>query len=357
MIICIPTAEGQPLKHGGILRNLADSFATKGVPVLWSDDYVPPDCYIVEAIIPKLRYKRPVIIHGENLINEGAKEKHSYREAQAIVFNSQWLRTLYANTFQYELPGARIIPPAFDDRRVVNSDNLYLPNEEPIVCCAKWAKRPYKRLPLHTKVIQLVREVYGHKDAKLHIFGWEPVMPYYHTAPYYWHGMNMRGVRFYQRSFERPTYPALLHGARLLLHASAIDSGPQTVMEAIARGIPAVVTNNMGAAEWIREIGPVAGEVVDVDPITDTYEKVRKITDTRFAKGGWLAQAWRELLHPIAYSRFLAVCSDISCAGPIVWAVDRQLNRGLCRYEPPRKFTMEGITEAWLNIIREVTGK
>ena len=210
MIVCIPSDNGKPFKPGRILRHLADALSDRHVTVQWAETDVAPDCYIVEAVLPdSFRHKRPVIIHAENLIGEQAQERHAYRDAEAIVFNSTWLRTLYRNTFQYELPLAEVIYPAFDDQRATGSDQLYMPGEMPIVACAKWAKRPYKRLPLHCAVLQEVR-TRGCEQARLHVFGWEPTMPYYHTPPFYWRDMDLHGVRIHQRSFERPTYPALL---------------------------------------------------------------------------------------------------------------------------------------------------
>lgn len=353
MKVCLYSGTGKPFKDGTILRRLGDAMLTRGIPVLWDDAAEEPDVYVFEAVWQKVRYPRkPVVMHPENLIGQGARERHECHQGAAYVFNSEWLRTLYRSTYQLPFDHSVLIPPAFDDRRCDGSRLLYFEWEHPVVCCSKWSKRPYKRLPLHVQTIQAVRFKFGKPEATLHVFGWEPIMPYCHTPPYYWRDMDLHGIRLYQRSFVRMVYPALLHGARLLLHVSAIDSGPQTVMEAIARGIPAVVTNNMGAAEWIREIGPQAGEVVEVDPVTTTYEQVQAIIDTRFEQ-----PSWERVRHPLAYRRFFNLCSDVSQASTIARAVVRQLAREDEGYTPPRKFTMDGIVEAWTTLFRQVTGR
>ncbi len=352
--ICIPSDDGQPFKRGRILRHLADTLVALGHRVMW-DDGIAPDCYIVEAVMPEIRHPSvPIIIHAENLIGDYAVDRHAYRDAAAIVFNSNWLRTLYRNTFQHELPTVRVIPPAFDDRRLTEDGTIYTSWETPIVCCSKWGKRPYKRLPLHAAAVQRLREGWGWKQARLHVFGWEPTMPYVHTAPYLWGSLPMSGVRVHQRSYDRMTYPALLSGARLVLHASAIDSGPQTVMEAIARGIPAVATNNMGAAEWIREIGPEAGEVVEIDEVTDTFPRVQGITNPRWCRTGWRATVANSMRNPVGFALFYQACGDASGAPVIAMAMDRVLRNGTPGYIPPAKFTMAGIADAWLQLIAEV---
>ncbi len=355
MRLCLYSGIDGLFPAGRILRNLGDYLAAAGHDIRWMDEYNAPDAYIVEAVMPKrLRWDRPIILHAENLIGRGARESHAWDSGAAIVFNSAWLRRLYRNTYGDELRRAVVIPPAFDardagPRRV--SDPISA-DEVVIACASKWWKRPYKRLPLHVKAVEILRTDFGWKQARLHIFGWEPTMPYYHTPPYYWRGMNMRGVRIHQRSFYRMTWPDLLSQTHILLHASAIDSGPQVVMEALSRGIPSVISNNMGAAEWLRDVGQSAGRVVETDNISENYASVSKIADWRFEGRGWITQA---LLHPLRSIAFSRLCSRVAGAEQLAAAMDDILrNYAEHQFIPPRKYTMEGVADAWVTLIRNI---
>jgi glycosyltransferase involved in cell wall biosynthesis len=317
-----------------ILRTLADSFESAGIRVVYGDQDEKIDVYIFEKFLEPTRYDSVKIIHAENLIGKETLE-HSFNNADGIVYNSHWLRQVYLNTFPTEIANWEIIAPSLRFRPQVNRIGEYQ-----IVCISKWWKRPFKRFPLIAEAFALLTEDDSYRDAKLHVFGWaanDKKLPYtsglFPLVKLSRRAKNNKNIIYYEKSFSegRNTYFEQLHKSHLMIHMSTIDSGPQVVTEAFANGVPLVVSNNMGGAEWMREIGPQSGIVLDIDELTDSYQKISKL--------------------PL-YSRRL--CSDISHAPKVAEAMKTILdNPDYYSYVPPRKYRLEGTMDAWFELIQK----
>jgi glycosyltransferase involved in cell wall biosynthesis len=337
---------GKPIKRGTILRSIADGLERRGFRITWGDDEVEPDVYIFEKFWSDTRYRKPVIIHAENLIGEAA-HKHCYDRGDAIVFNSEWLRQVYRQSFGSELTSACVIPTGHQIQDRLPRTAPDVSQEQNIVCISKWWKRPYKRFPLIAHAFHHLNRELGYPNAKLHVLGWlttEP-MPYYDTGPRLWslpravrENMN---ITFHQKGFHNDTYSNALSAAHVLVHLSSIDSGPQTVAEALSQGVPVVITNNMGAAEWVRAAGSKYGAVIDLDSITADADAIGRLIPNY-----WM---WRWSW------RFRRLCNQkrgyLEVAQAIKKILDTYPERVLEPYGP---CTMEDICGRWIKVIRSV---
>lgn len=346
--------KGTPLKRGTILRHVADALQRRGVLCTYGDEELEPDVYIFEKVWHETRYQKPVIIHAENLIGERAKNTHCYDRGNAIVFNSEWLRQVYYNTYGTELDNVWVIPPGHQMDTSITRHPMDVSEEQHIVCISKWWKRPYKRFPLIARAFDYLNRELGYPNAKLHVHGWflDRPMPYLDTWPRLWKlPQNVRdnpNILYYQKSFHNDTYRRLMAIAHIVVHVSAIDSGPQVVVEAVSQGVPVVITNNMGAAEWVRDIGPKSGIVLEFDAVTTSYSDIRR-----------LVPQYERLLHrvrsPLSYYRFYKLCSDTRAYRQVAYAMKEILdNYSSFHFEPPRKYTMDGIADQWLEAIQSV---
>lgn len=256
----------------------------------------------------------------------------------AIVFNSEWLRWVYFNTYGRELDRAYVIPPGHRAHARLERTAPDPRDEAHVMCISKWWKRPYKRFPLVATGFDRLNRELGYERAKLHVLGWltDQPMPFLETRPRLWK-LDRRvrvnpNIRYYQKGFHDQTFDEVLAKTHIVVHVSPIDSGPQVVTESLSQGIPVVVTNNMGAAEWVRELGPRAGRVLDVDPPTPDYRSIARL--------------------PLANAGY---CSDTRAAGLLAEALKGILdNYDFHRFEPPRGLTMEGIAERWLEVVNDV---
>ena len=326
---------GDSFRVGTILRDLADSFSECGVKVLWEDESEKPDAYIFVKVCEKTKYDEIKIIHAENLIGKQSLF-HSYDNADAIVYHSNWLRQVYRNSFPTELPLWRIIPPAADFLGSLDDTS-----EIDIVCISKWWKRPYKRFPLIAEAFTILNTEMGFEKARLHVFGWLTREEKISSTVGIWPIVKLSrraktnpNIVYYQKSFHsgRDEYLSKLRNARLLIHLSVLDSGPQVVTEGMSCETPMVISNNMGGAEWMREVGSNCGVVLDLDEVTDSYKAIKKL--------------------PL-FSRRL--CSNIRPARQVAEACKMILeNREDYRYTPPLKFRKEGTVNAWFELIWKI---
>lgn len=324
--------EDKPFKKGTVLRDLGDEFEKRGIEVVWGDFQKKPDIYIFDTYLSGTRYDGVKIVKAENLIGRESLH-HTYKGIDGIVYNSHWLRKVYLNTFYYEVPNWRVIPLSqpFKGWKGEIPEN----GEYDIVCISKWWKRPFKRFPLIAESFTLLKNELGYKNAMLHVFGWMTDKPMPYTTgmfPIVKLSNNVRSnsnIKYYQKSFHNGLYESQLSKSHLLVHLSPLDSGPQVITEALSYNVPVLISNNMGAAEWIKEIGATAGIVLDIDPVTDSYKKIKRL--------------------PLKKRKF---CSNINPAFKVASAMKTILdNYEKYTYEVPRKFRIEGALEMWFEII------
>lgn len=349
---------GTRFKRGTILCHLAEILEKRGILCTFGDKDLEPDVYIFEKVWHKTRYKKPVIIHAENLIGEEARRSHCYDRGEAIVFNSEWLRRVYRNTYGTELKNARVIPPGHQMHEAGERNDTDISKEQNIVCISKWWKRPYKRFPLIARAFDFLNRELGYTNAKLHVLGWltDRPMPYVDTHPKLWKLPDNSNIDYYHKSFHGDSCKRIMSKAHMAVHLSAIDSGPQVIVEAISQGIPVVITNNMGAAEWIREIGPKGGIVMELDRISADHNDIKWITPPDLISGDNL---YEKTLHiarlPFYYHSFNKTCSDTSAYRQVAYAMKKVLdNYSLYHFRPPKKYTMDGIADQWLEVIESV---
>lgn len=338
-VVCFYTGTDRPYKRGTILRNVMESFQARGLTCTHEDASIEPDVYVFEKFWHETRYRKPVIVHAENLIGEETLTQHVHDRGDAIVFNSEWLRWTYFNTFGSELERAYVIAPAHRANGKLERTAPHPAVEQHVTCVSKWWKRPYKRFPLMAESFdRLYRS--GFPNAHLHVLGWltgQP-MPYLDTRPHLWKlsrsVKSNPNIHYYEKGFHDETFDEVLARTHVLLHLSVIDSGPQVVMEALSQGIPVVISNNMGAAEWVRRIGPASGRVLDVDPITLSHAKINAL--------------------PLMSRR---LCSSTDAADAAAAALRSILaDYEAHSFEPPRDVTVDGITERWLAVVHDVLG-
>jgi glycosyltransferase involved in cell wall biosynthesis len=338
LTVCFYSGSDKPLKRGTILRNVQDALEEMGVRCTFTDDEVEPDAYVFEKCWSRTRYDKPVVIHAENLIGEDAFRTHVYDRGDAIVFNSEWLRWVYFNTYGTELPRAHVIPTGHRAHATLNRTAADPLDEAHVMCISKWWKRPYKRFPLIAKAFDHLNRELGYERATLHVLGWltDRPMPFVDARPRLWQlDRSVRSnpnIRYHQKGFQDETFDDVLAKTHVVVHVSVIDSGPQVVAEALSQGVPVVISNNMGAAEWVRALGPRAGRVLELDPLTLDYESISRLP-----------------LH----SRRL--CSDTRPYRALAGALKDILDDyDFHTFEPPEHLTMEGIARHWLAVIREV---
>lgn len=338
LTVCFYTGSDNPFKRGTNARYVMDAMSALGVRCTHHDDEVEPDVYVFEKAWHETRYRKPVIIRAENLIGEEALRTHAHDRGDAIVFNSEWLRWLYFNTYGTEHPRPYVITGGHRAHRRLERTALDPREEAHIMCVAKWWKRPYKRLPLIAKAFDHLNTELGYRNATLHVLGWltDQPMPFVDTRPRLVK-LDRRvrsnpNIRFHQKGFQDDRFEEVLAKAHVVVHASPVDSGPQVVTEALSQAVPVVITNNMGAAEWVRRIGPRAGRVLDLDPLTRDYDAIAAL--------------------PLETKRY---CSDTSGHRQLAGALKDVLDRyDFHSFEPPHGVTMPGIAEQWIAVVEDV---
>jgi glycosyltransferase involved in cell wall biosynthesis len=340
LTVCFYTGSDKPFKRGTNLRNVMEALSARGVRCTSDDTESEPDVYVFEKTWQETRFRKPTIVRAENILGQEDLRTHTFDRGDAIVFGSQWLRRLYFNTYGSEIERAYVIPPGHRAHARFDAARADPREEQHIVCAAKWWKRPFKRFPLIATAFDHLNRELGFPDAHLHVVGWltDQPMPFLETRPRLWRVkrrvLENPNIHYHQKGFHDTTYDELLAKAHLVVHPSALDSGPQVVLEALSQGIPVVIGNNMGAAEWIREIGPRAGRVLELDAVSRSYEDNARLP-----------------LH----SRRL--CSDVSAYRELAEAMRQILTDYAAHsFDPPHEYTMDGIAEAWLEMIHDVVG-
>jgi glycosyltransferase involved in cell wall biosynthesis len=336
LTVCFYTGRDRSFKRGTNLGYVHEALAARGVRCTSHDADVEPDVYVFEKSWHEVRYDKPKIVRAENLIGDETLRTHAHDKGSAIVFNTEWLRTLYRNTFGHEHPRVYVIPPG---HRAPAGPRRPPPLADGarIVCAAKWWKRPFKRFPLIAAAFTDLARRPGYENSTLHVLGWltDQPMPFVETRPRLWR--IPRPVRrdprivYHPKGFHDDLFDEVMGASHLLIHASPVDSGPQVVAESLTRGMPVVITNNMGAAEWVRAIGDEAGRVVEADPVT---------TD---------AAAIADL--PLYKRRY---CSDTTSAPALADAMASVLEAGANPVGAPSWLTMDGIADAWLAAFEEL---
>lgn len=358
--------KGVPFKRGTILRHVAEAFGRRGISCVYGDEEKEPDVYIFEKFWHDTKYKKPVIIHAENLIGDRAQAEHCYNRAQAIVFNSEWLRRVYRNTYGQELDIVRVIYPGHQMDESLPRQAPDVKKEQHIVCISKWWKRPYKRFPLIAHAFDCLTRELGFPDAKLHVLGWltDQPMPYMETGVRLWKlsesAMSNRNIIYNRKSFHNEIYKSILQKSHILVHLSCIDSGPQVVVEALSQGVPVVISNNMGGVEYVRDIGPSAGKVLEIDKVSMSYSDIRKMLPNAYVDEtnvSGLRRMNRLLGKAFYYPSFYRLCSGHEHIKIVAYAM-KEILEDYSHYQfvPAAKHSMDGICEVWIRLIRTVLG-
>lgn len=131
------------------------------------------------------------------------------------------------------------------------------------MCCAKWWKRPFKRL---SQVVHLFNNYILKKYpvSLLHVLGSD--------VP---ETVKEGKVIYYKKSHHDFQYVDVWCRAHVHISLSAFDTGPMTLNESLHYRVPFVYPNNCAAQEFVDQLGK-CGEIVKIDPDIKTAKDLKK---------------------------------------------------------------------------------
>jgi glycosyltransferase involved in cell wall biosynthesis len=163
----------------------------------------------------------------------------AYKKASGIIFQSRFNQFLYHALVGESNSSEVVIPNGVTSDFCPEGDSINYGFKKTIICSAVW--RAHKRLDC---IIQGFLE-YGDPDAGLIIIG---------------HGyeekFNHPNIKYLGR-ITHGQLPYHLRGGDAFIHLSWLDHCPNTVVEALACGLPVLCTHNGGTKEIVGDNGVV----------------------------------------------------------------------------------------------------
>lgn len=196
-----------------------------------------------------------------------AKAREMYREvierADAFFVVGSILKKWITNVYPDLGDRVRICP------NVVPTDQIPL-RPEPVTDLRRWIYlgkfAPHKRVDVLLEAFAVIAAERG--DVELTLVGTGPLED----------GLRARAAQLgltdrvhIVASVPHEEVPALLHAHDLLVHPSTIETFGMTTVEAVASGLPVLVTASGGPDETLAGIERIAGEIV---PVTDGVDDI-----------------------------------------------------------------------------------
>lgn len=131
------------------------------------------------------------------------------------------------------------------------------------IACAKWWKRPFKRLRQTIKLFNsyILKE---YPQSQLHVLGCK-ISEDKHEGK----------IHYYSKSHGDPRYVDVWKKSHVHISLTPFDSGPMTLNEALHYKVPFVCTNNSAASDYTTQLGK-CGEVVQIDPDIKSLKDFKK---------------------------------------------------------------------------------
>ena len=161
----------------------------------------------------------------------------AYKKTEGVIFQSDFSRQLFYHFAGVSPTPHEVIHNGVPSVFLHEGERVDYGFRKTLICSAGWSA--VKRLNC---IIEGFLE-YGNPDVGLVVLGW---------------GVSERvshpNIRYLDRVFPHEI-PRYLRGADAFIHLSWFDSCPNTVVEALACGLPVVCTHNGGTKEIVRTNG------------------------------------------------------------------------------------------------------
>ena len=161
----------------------------------------------------------------------------AYKKTDAIVFQSEFNKKLFERFAGYPKCPAIVIPNGVTSDFSPIGERIDYGFKKTVICSSNW--RIHKRLEC---IIKGFLE-YGNQDVGLVVLGWGIEKQIEHPNIKYVGKINIE---------ELPNY---LRGGNAFIHLSWLDGCPNTVIEALACGLPVICSHNGGTKEVVRSNG------------------------------------------------------------------------------------------------------
>jgi glycosyltransferase involved in cell wall biosynthesis len=216
------------------------------------------------------------------------------KRADAVIFPSETLQKLVLEKVNLDPNKVYIIPPGVEEEFILQNPRK-TPTSKQIGIFAKWAKiKGVDRLPN----ILIAAEKLG--------------------LTVRWIGVNPDQIQILKNnqslSLEPPSsleeQPRLLDECLIVMVPSLTESFSQVALEAMARGVPVVVSEDVGIASLVRTYR--AGEVVNFSEVNMLIESIKKIMKDyeNYSKNALLCaldHTWQKIIR-----KYLAIYRTIS---------------------------------------------
>ena len=163
----------------------------------------------------------------------------AYKKANGIIFQSDFSRLLFKNFAGETHSPNVVIPNGVPKNFSPEGEKIDYGYEKTILCSAKW--RAHKRLDC---IIEGFLE-YGNPNVGLVIIGGGIEKRFEHPKIKYVENIPPHDL------------PKYLRGGNAFIHLTWLDNCPNTVVEALACGLPVLCTHNGGTKEIVRSNGIV----------------------------------------------------------------------------------------------------
>lgn len=215
--------------------------------------------------------KKILLIGGFKLKENGIPRNNKWESIDHVIFNSEFYKRIVLSKYNiknnsviYILGGAPsdidMFSPINKTAKTVNSNN-----EINFVVCAKWWKRPFKRLKQSVHLFNnFILNKYPY--SKLHVLGNNIKEDKQNNNIYY-----------YRKTFHRDVVPKVFSKSHIQLILTPFDSGPLTLTESLHYRVPFVSSTNCCGPEIIKIINGKCGECVKIDSSIKTYKDCLKI--------------------------------------------------------------------------------
>jgi len=218
-------------------------------------------------IIPDKNIRNLVFLGSFPMKTNGVQPGMNWDNIDHVVFISKFYEAIVRSSYDIKCKtsvinfiggcpaDSDILSPILKPRKCPDRINF--------ICCAKWWKRKFKRLP---QILNLFRNYILKKYPRslLHVLG-----------------NNIKrdicenNVIFYKKSHHDLNYVKIWKAAHINISLSPIDSGPMTLNESLHYRVPFVYPANSAALDYIEHLGK-CGEIVTIDPLLKTAEDCRK---------------------------------------------------------------------------------
>lgn len=223
-------------------------------------------CNVLPEDIPD-SMKSVLLVGGCRIKDNGVPRRTDWGKVTHVVFNSNFIQKV--TTSRYSIRNSEVV---YILGGCPSDPNICVPVESKtkpqdvirFVVCAKWWKRPFKRLR-QTVVLFNKYILPKYKNSELHVLGNNIEKD-----------RREGNVFYHKKSFYNDISHKIYNQSHISLILTPFDTGPMTLTESMHYRIPFVSSYNCCGPELANKFDNKCGECVKIDPLITSYKHCLK---------------------------------------------------------------------------------